>query len=224
MASPVNPFAALHQTDGAANSTARGRGGPFRGATSFQPRGASAFQPRGGNSNAPRDPNTRGRGRGRGAPATRAGRGNARGAAAASNTWRANKPEQQTASAQSASSPFAQLKQTQPSASLSTAPTPQQQQKPTFSGFGRGSPSPFGAPSTRGGTSVNATRDPRKQPAPQPTNGVTGDHVPVEDTSATGNYNDRYEQVRLVMFSVVLNAYALKIAQNLPCQATGAGH
>lgn len=210
MASPANPFAALHQTDGAASSTARGRGGPFRGATSFQPRG--------GNSNAPRDPNSRGRGRGRGAPATRAGRGNARGAGAASNTWRANKPEQQTASAQSASSPFAQLKQTQPSASLATAPTPQQLQKPTFSGFGRGSPSPFGAPSTRGGTSVNATRDPRKQPTPQPTNGATGDHVPVEDTSATGNYNNRYEQVRLVvMFSVVLNAYASKIAQNRPC-------
>lgn len=218
MASPANPFAALHQTDGAASSTARGRGGPFRGATSFQPRGASAFQPRGGSSNVPRDPNIRGRGRGRGAPATRAGRGNARGAGAASKTWRANKPEQQTASAQSTFSPFAQLKQTQPSASPATPPTPQQQQKPTFSGFGRGSPSPFGAPSTNGGTSVNATRDPRKRPTTQPTNGAAENSVPVEDTSATGSYGDRYEQVSLVMmFSIVLNAYASKIAQNRPC-------
>lgn len=200
MASPANPFAALHQTDGAENSTARGRGGPFRGATSFQSRGLSAFQPRGGNSNVPRDPNSRGRGRGRGTPAIRAGQGNARGAGATSNTWRANKPEhQQAASAQSTFSPFAQLKQTQPSVSPATAQTPPQQQKPTFSGFERGSPSPFGAPSTRGGTSVNAKRDPRKRPAAQPINGATGDHVPVEDTPATGNYTDRYEQVRLSM-------------------------
>ncbi|RDW74332.1 putative leucine permease transcriptional regulator (SAC3) [Aspergillus mulundensis] len=197
MATPANPFAALHQnqTDGAATSTGRGRGGPFRGATPFQPRGGSArggstFPPRGGSSNVP-TVRGRGRGRGRGAPpATRAGRG-ARGAGAPSNTWRANKSEQPSTSTPSVSSPFAQLNQNQPSASPATAPTPQQ--KPAFSGFGRASPTPFEAPSNRGGAASIA----RAPPQPRPTNGVTATNVPVEDASAMGNYTDRYEQLKV---------------------------
>ncbi|KAL4784623.1 SAC3/GANP/Nin1/mts3/eIF-3 p25 family-domain-containing protein [Aspergillus varians] len=196
MATPANPFAVLHQTDGVASSTGRGRGGQFRGSTHFQPRGASAFQPRGGSSNVTRDPNFRGRGRGRGAPtATRAGRGNARGAGAAGNTWRVNKQEQKTTPTPSAFSPFAQLKQNPPPASPVTAPAPQQ--TPASSGFGRESPVSFGAPSNRGATTVNARRDPRKRPSAKPTNGVAGASVPVEDSSAMSSYNDRYEQLKI---------------------------
>ncbi|KAL4900161.1 SAC3/GANP/Nin1/mts3/eIF-3 p25 family-domain-containing protein [Aspergillus multicolor] len=201
MATPANPFAALHQnqTDGAATSTGRerGRGGPFSGATPFQPRGGSAFQPRGGSSNGP---TVRGRGRGngraRGAPtATRAGRG-ARGAGATNNTWRANKAEQQTTSAPTFSSPFAQLNQSQASTSPATSPAtiPTPQQKPSFSGFGRASPTSFGAPSSRGGTAFNARASPQQS---RPTNGVTATSVPVEDASAMGKYTDRYEQLKV---------------------------
>ncbi|KAL6233837.1 hypothetical protein BDW75DRAFT_214053 [Aspergillus navahoensis] len=193
MATPANPFAALHQnqTDGAASSIGRGRGrgGQFRGATSVQPRGASGFQPRGGNSNVS---NVRGRGRGRGAHSARADRG-ARGAGATSNTWRVNKTEQQSTSTPSTASPFSQLKQNQPIPSPATGPTAEQ--KPPFSGFGRASPTLFGAQSHRGGTTFTA-RVSQQSPA-NPTNGVTATSVPVEDASAMGNYNDRYEQLKI---------------------------
>ncbi|KAL4940741.1 SAC3/GANP/Nin1/mts3/eIF-3 p25 family-domain-containing protein [Aspergillus oleicola] len=187
MASPANPFAALHQAqaDGAASSTGRGRGSPFRGASSSQPRGGSSSAP------------FRGRGRGRGAPgAARAGRGNTRGVGAAGNIWRTNKAEQQagTTAALTTSSPFAQLKQGPPSASPGAAPAPQQ--KPAFTGFGRGSSTSFGTPSTRGGTG-NARGGSRGFPSGKPTNGVAGSSVPVEDASAIGSYNDRYEQLKI---------------------------
>ncbi|KAL4734700.1 SAC3/GANP/Nin1/mts3/eIF-3 p25 family-domain-containing protein [Aspergillus similis] len=195
MATPANPFAALHQgqTDGAASSTGRGRGrgGQFRGAASSQPKGPSATQPRGGNFNVS---NTRGRGRGRGASSARAGRG-ARGAGATSNTWRANKPEQQSTSTPSTSSPFSQLKQNQPTPSASPATGPTPQQKPSFSGFGQASPTPFGASSNRGGAAFNA-RGSQQSPT-NPTNEVTTTSVPVEDSSAMGSYNDRYEQLKI---------------------------
>ncbi|KAL5002826.1 SAC3/GANP/Nin1/mts3/eIF-3 p25 family-domain-containing protein [Aspergillus recurvatus] len=190
MATPANPFAALHQnrTDGASSSTVRGRGrgGQFRGATSAQPRGASAFQPRGGN---PSASNVRGHGRGRGALSARAGRG-ARGAGATSYTWRASKTEQQLTSTPSISSPFSQLKQNKPTPSPATP-----QQKPSFSGVGRASPTPFGAPSNRGGTAFNARGS--QQSLATPTDGVTATSVPVEDASAMGTYNDRYEQLKI---------------------------
>ncbi|KAL5047597.1 hypothetical protein BDW71DRAFT_39318 [Aspergillus fruticulosus] len=193
MATPANPFAALHQnqTDGAASSTGRGRGrgGQFRGATSVRSRGASPFQPRGGNSNAS---NVREHGRGRGAPSVRAGRG-ARGAGATSNISRTNKTERQSTSTPSTSSPFSQLKQNQPTSSPATGPTPQQ--KPSFSGFGRASPTPFGAPPNRGGTTFNAKGS--QQSLPNLINGVTATSRPMEDASAMGNYNDRYEQLKI---------------------------
>ena len=209
MATPANPFAALHQgqTDGAATSTGRGRGrgGQFRGAASSQPRGASAIQPRGGNLNAS---NARGRGRGRGASSARAGRGS-RGAGATSNTWRANKTEQQSTSTSSTSSPFSQLKQNQPTPSPATGSSPQQ--KPSFSGFGRASPTPSGTSSNRGGAAFNARGS--QQSATNPTNGVTTTSVPVEDSSAMGSYNDRYEQVGLSPYThyPVLMRQQLKI-------------
>ncbi|KAI9372544.1 hypothetical protein BJX61DRAFT_442263 [Aspergillus egyptiacus] len=186
MAAPPNPFAVLHQTDGAASSTGRGRGGAFNRPTPFQPRGAS--------NNVSRDSNSRGRGRGRGAPGViRGARGNARGAA--SNTWRASKPDAQSSSAPQTASPFSQLKQKQyPTVSASS---PSSQQKPPFSGFGRGSTRPSsGAPSTRGGTLVNFRKDARQTSVTQLTNGASGvgAGVPVEDVSAMGSYNDRYEQ------------------------------
>ncbi|CEL04773.1 Putative Nuclear protein export factor [Aspergillus calidoustus] len=189
MASPANPFAVLHQTDGAASSRGRGRGGAFNRPTTFQPRG--------GSTNVPFNPSLRGRGRGRGAStATRAGRGNARGAGAAGNTWRGGqKPEGQTRAA----SPFAQLKQTSP-ATTSPAPAtgPLSQQKPAFTGFGRGSPRPFGAASsTRRGTTVNSARDPRTKTHSNPTNGGPRNGVPVEDVSTVESYSDRYEQLKL---------------------------
>ncbi|KAL4806133.1 SAC3/GANP/Nin1/mts3/eIF-3 p25 family-domain-containing protein [Aspergillus unguis] len=202
MTAPANPFAALHQpqTDGAAaSSTGRGRGGPFRGSTAFQPRGGSAFQPRGGSTNAPR-----GRGRGRGTPATRAGRGNARGAGAGpgANTWRASKADQ-SSPATATSSPFAQLKN-QPGVS-GNAPAPQQ--KPTFSGFGQNapgpsqspSPSPFGSASFGNGA---AAKTPPREPLASLSNGVSGTNgvagrVPVEDASSMGKYNDRYEKLKI---------------------------
>ncbi|KAL4967519.1 putative leucine permease transcriptional regulator (SAC3) [Aspergillus stella-maris] len=188
MASPANPFAALHQAqvDGAAGSTGRGRGNPFRGGTAFQPRGAASSQPRGGSTNAP----FRGRGRGRGAPGATRARGNTRGAGAAGNTWRANKAEQQ---ATTSGSPFSQIK-SQPSAPGGAAPAPQQ--KPAFTGFGRGSSTSSGAPSGQGGAG-NARGGSRGGfSSAKPTNGVAGS-VPVEDTSAVGNYNDRYEQLKI---------------------------
>ncbi|KAL4792348.1 SAC3/GANP/Nin1/mts3/eIF-3 p25 family-domain-containing protein [Aspergillus venezuelensis] len=188
MASPANPFAALHQAhaDGAAGLTGRGRGNPSRGGTAFQSRGASTSQPRGGSSSAP----FRGRGRGRGAPGATRARGNTRGAGAAGNTWRANKAEQQ---ATTSGSPFSQLK-TQPLAPGGAAPAPQQ--KPAFTGFGRGSSTTSGAPSGRGGVG-NARGGSRGGfSSVRPTNGVAGS-VPVEDTSAIGNYNDRYEQLKI---------------------------
>ncbi|KAL2794994.1 SAC3/GANP/Nin1/mts3/eIF-3 p25 family-domain-containing protein [Aspergillus keveii] len=189
MASPANPFAVLHQTDGAASSTGRGRGGSLN-----RP---PAFQPRGGSANVPFNPSLRGRGRGRGAStATRAGRGNARGASSAANLWRGGqKAEGQTRAA----SPFAQLKQTS-AATTSPAPAtgPPSQQKPAFSGLGRGSPRPFGAaPSTRGGTTVNSARDPRIKPHSRPINEGPRNGVPVEDVSLVGSYSDRYEQLKL---------------------------
>ncbi|KAL4817116.1 SAC3/GANP/Nin1/mts3/eIF-3 p25 family-domain-containing protein [Aspergillus spinulosporus] len=193
MATPANPFAALHQgqSDGAASPTirGRGRGGQFRGAASSQPKGVSAIQPRAGNFNVS---NARGRGRGRGASSARAGRGS-RGAGATSNTWRANKTEHQSTSTSSVSSPFSQLKQNQPTPSPATGPTPQQ--KTSFSGFGRASPTPFGASSNRGSTAFDA-RGSQQSPT-NPTNGVPTTSVPVEDSSAMGNYNDRYEQLKI---------------------------
>ncbi|KAL4933135.1 putative leucine permease transcriptional regulator (SAC3) [Aspergillus undulatus] len=194
MASPANPFAALHQAqaDGAASSTGRGRGSPFRGGTTFQPRGASAFQPRGGHTNA----NFRGRGRGRGTPAaTRGGRGNARGAATTGNTWRANKADQQATTTPSTISPFAQLKHGQSSAPPATAPTPPS--KPAFTGFGRGSSTQSGKPTNRGGTAGNARGGSRGGSSAEPTNGLAGSAVPVEDVSTIGSYNDRYEQLKI---------------------------
>ncbi|KAJ0426977.1 SAC3/GANP/Nin1/mts3/eIF-3 p25 family-domain-containing protein [Aspergillus carlsbadensis] len=189
MASPANPFAVLHQTDGAASSTGRGRGGAFNQPTTFQPRG--------GSTNVQFNSNLRGRGRGRGAStATRAGRGNARGAGAAGNTWRGgHKVDGQARAA----SPFAQLKQTSAVTTL-PAPTtgPPSQQKPAFTGFGRGSSRPFGAASsTRGSTTVNSARDPRIKPHSKPTNGGPRNGVPVEDVSTVGSYSDRYEQLKL---------------------------
>ncbi|KAL2839939.1 SAC3/GANP/Nin1/mts3/eIF-3 p25 family-domain-containing protein [Aspergillus pseudoustus] len=187
MASPANPFAVLHQTDGAASSTGRGRGGAFNRPTAFQPRGGSA--------NTPFNPSLRGRGRGRGtSTATRAGRGNARGATAAGNSWLGgHKPDGQTRAA----SPFAQLKQTQPATSAS-ATGPPAQQKPAFSGYGRGSSRTFGtAPSTRGGTTVNSARDPRIKSHAKPTNGGPRNGTPVEDFPTVGNYGDRYEKLKI---------------------------
>ncbi|KAL3463972.1 SAC3/GANP/Nin1/mts3/eIF-3 p25 family-domain-containing protein [Aspergillus heterothallicus] len=188
MASPANPFAVLHQTDGAASSAGRGRGGAFSRPT--------AFQPRGGGANTPFNPTLRGRGRGRGtSTAARAGRGTARGAGAAGNSWRGDhKPDGQIRAA----SPFAQLKPTQPA---TTAPTtgPSAQQKPTFSGFGRGSTRSFGAtPSTRGGTIVNSARDPRIKPHAKPSNGAPRNGIPTEDVSTVGDYSDRYEQLKVL--------------------------
>ncbi|KAL2818461.1 SAC3/GANP/Nin1/mts3/eIF-3 p25 family-domain-containing protein [Aspergillus cavernicola] len=190
MAGPANPFAVLHQTGGAASSTGRGRGGAFSRPTPSQPRGAST--------NVPQDINFRGRGRGRGAyTGARGGSGYVRGGGAAGNTWRGNKPEAQASStAPTASSPFAQLGQNQPAAPPVTGQA--HLQKPPFSGFGRGSPRPpFGAPSDRGGTIVNSNRDPRKRPVANPTNGVPGANVPVEDASTMGSYNDRYEKLKI---------------------------
>ncbi|KAL2813279.1 SAC3/GANP/Nin1/mts3/eIF-3 p25 family-domain-containing protein [Aspergillus granulosus] len=186
MASPANPFAVLHQTEGAVSSTGRGRGGISSRPTAFQPRGSA---------NTPSNPSLRGRGRGRGAStATRAGRGNARGAGAAGNTWRGgHKPDGQTRAA----SPFAQLKQTQP-ATTSPAAAPAAQPKPAFSGFGKGSPRTFGATlPTRGGTTINSARDPRVRPHAKSTNGGPRNGVPVEDVSAVGSYSDRYEQLKI---------------------------
>ncbi|KAL2868221.1 putative leucine permease transcriptional regulator (SAC3) [Aspergillus lucknowensis] len=188
MTSPANPFAVLHRTDGVAASTGRGRGGTSTRSTPFQAKGGSM--------NASHNPSLRGRGRGRGTSSARAGRGNARGAGAPGNTWRNNRPEGQANVSGSNYSPFSQLKQTSPSASPTTGTVPQQ--NPSFSGFGRGSPQPFGGtPPSRGGTPVNSRRAPRKQPSVKPTDGAAKSSVPVEDTSTVGSYSDRYEQLKL---------------------------
>ncbi|KAL5337162.1 SAC3/GANP/Nin1/mts3/eIF-3 p25 family-domain-containing protein [Aspergillus crustosus] len=191
MATSASPFAAIHQTDGAASSTAQGRGGSFRGAKTFQPRGGAPFAGRDGNNNGT---GFRARGHRRGTtPTARASRGNARGAGATSNTWRANKPN---ALVNPSPSPFAQLKENQPGATPVYAPAPQQ--KPSFSGFGRGSSKPgFAAPATRGGTTVNTRKIPRQQPAVKPTNAAPGGVVPVEDAATLSGYNDRYEKLKI---------------------------
>ncbi|PTU19801.1 hypothetical protein P175DRAFT_0438991 [Aspergillus ochraceoroseus IBT 24754] len=186
MTSQASPFSALHQKDGVAGSTGRGRGGEFARSAPSQARNT--------NPAAPRDPKLRGRGRG--APsAIRSTRGNARGASTAANTWRGNKAEAQATATGSAGSPFAQIRQNQPSPSAALGQGAQQ--KPSFAGFGKASPQPFGASPAFGGTVVDASRDPRKRPLSKPMNGPSGLGVPVEETLAMNNYNERYEQLKL---------------------------
>lgn len=179
MAGPVNPFAGLGQKDGPAGSAGRGRGG-----SSNRP-----FQPR--NTNPPRD--TRPRGRGRGASSTtRAGRGQGRGASSASNTWR-NKSASQPGPAGSTTSPFAQTKQMAPTPSPFASQV--SQQSSPFAGFGKASPSPFGAPSLNGPGGAPSSTGFHRESSPKPSAGATGSNIPVEDVSLLSSYTERYEQV-----------------------------
>ncbi|KAE8423175.1 SAC3/GANP/Nin1/mts3/eIF-3 p25 family-domain-containing protein [Aspergillus pseudocaelatus] len=182
MAGPPNPFAGLSQKDGTTGTVGRGRGGTLGRSAPHQAK----------NGNAPHNPRARGRGRGA-MSAPRATRGHARAGGAVGNTWR--KPDSNGGPSANSASPFAQLKQNgnQPSPSPfagKTAP-----QKPLFPGFGK-APS-FGAPSTFDGTQVDSSRDPRKRPSSIRPNGATMSSVPVEDATASNNYNDRYEQLKL---------------------------
>ncbi|RAQ47173.1 leucine permease transcriptional regulator (SAC3) [Aspergillus flavus] len=182
MAGPPNPFAGLSQKDGTTGAAGRGRGGTLGRSAPYQAK----------NGNAPHNPRARGRGRGA-MTAPRATRGHGRGSGAVGNTWR--KPDSNDGPSANSASPFAQLKHNvnQPSTSPfagKTAP-----QKPSFSGFGK-APS-FGAPSTFDGTQVDSSRDPRKRPSSVRPNGATMSSVPVEDATASNNYNDRYEQLKL---------------------------
>lgn len=194
MAGPPNPFAGLGQRDGVTGSAGRGRGGGGGGV--FGKPATAPFQPT-KNSSAPRDP--RPRGRGRGAPAARAGRGYGRGASS-NPTWRKSEPTT-GAPTPAASSPFAQLKQNPPSESPFAA-VQSAQQSPAFSPFGKASPSPgpgptpasFGAPAASSATSVDSSRDPRRQSAMQ-VNGNTRSGIIVEDGAVLNSYHERYEKV-----------------------------
>ena len=195
MAGPPNPFAGLGQRDGVTGSTGRGRGG---GGGVFGKPTTAPFQPT-KNSSAPRDP--RPRGRGRGAPAARSSRGYGRGASS-NPTWRKSEPNT-GAPAPASSSPFAQLKQN-PRSESPFAAVQNAQQTPAFSPFGKASPSPgpgpgltpapFGASAASSATSIDSSRDPRRQPLMQ-VNGSAKSGILVEDGAVLNSYNERYEQV-----------------------------
>ncbi|KAE8381393.1 SAC3/GANP/Nin1/mts3/eIF-3 p25 family-domain-containing protein [Aspergillus bertholletiae] len=182
MAGPPNPFAGLSQKDTTTGTAGRGRGGTLGRSAPFQAK----------NGNVPHNPRARGRGRG-GMTAPRATRGHSRGGGAVGNTWR--KPDSNDGPSANSASPFAQLRQTGNQSSPSPFAGKTAPQKASFPGFGK--TSSFGAPSTFDGTQVDSSRDPRKRPSSIRPNGATTPSVPVEDTTVSNNYNDRYEQLKL---------------------------
>lgn len=175
MAGPPNPFTGLGQVDGSAASVGRGRGTQGRAGSHVS---RNPGPSRGGQ--------LRGRGRG-GPPAGRSGRGRG---GPTSNTWR-RKPEPTPAN-ESASSPFAQMKQQQhKSGSPLSGGQPSSSQSSPFGSVTKGS-SGFGMASNFENT-VDSSRDPRLRAPAQSVNG-TGS-IPVEDAAILNSYNDRFEQV-----------------------------
>ncbi|KAJ5176742.1 uncharacterized protein N7482_002619 [Penicillium canariense] len=182
MASPFNPFAGRGQKTGEASTTGRGRGSA-QGSQSH-PRGGSDR----GNKWVARG---RGRGgRGRGADGTLSSRGRGAGAAARGASRAASlTPETSSVAESTTNSPFAQLShQNAPSTVFGGQPAPN---KSPFAGVGAGT-------AARNNTfSPGAAQHNSRQSSAVNGNGGSGKSVSIEDTSMSGSYQDRYEQLKV---------------------------